>query len=137
MFETQIQETLLSRLRADSNITSVVAGIYDNVPQPDRNDDVKFPYIVLGDDILNEWDTDTENGVDASVSIHVWSRYRGRKEVKRIQGLIYNCLHETDFIDNGFIFVNIIQEQSQSFMDPDGLTRHGIQTFRILVQRED
>lgn len=124
-------------MRADAALTTAVVGIYDNVPQSDPARAADFPYIVLGDDIVNEWDTDTENGADASASIHVWSRHRGREEVKRIQGLIYDCLHETDFTDNGFIFVNIIQEQSQSFMDPDGLTRHGVQTFRILVQRED
>lgn len=139
-FEVEIQRVLLARLKSYAPLTSMVRGIWDNVPQEPnqsgRQSNDGFPYVALGDDVVGQWDTDTEIGADASATIHVWSRHRGREEVKRIQGHIYDCLHRTSFIDNGLIFVSIDQEQSQSFLDADGLTRHGIQTFRILVQSE-
>lgn len=135
-FETRVQRALLERLRTDERLLSTVTGIHDDVPQDSPGRAEHFPYIVLGDDVISAWDTDTEVGVDASCTIHVWSRHRGRAEVKKVQGLIYDRLHRASFVADGVIFVTINHEQSQSFMDMDGLTRHGVQEFRVLAQEE-
>jgi hypothetical protein len=131
-FEIAVQTAVYSALTSDVTLMGMVTGVHDAVPQ-----DASFPYITVGDDSLNEWDTNTTLGVDGSITIHTWSRYRGRKESKQIQGAIYNALHraEGSLSYAGHRFILCEQQGSESFMDADALTRHGVQTFRIVLER--
>ena len=130
----QLQVALFNKLNV-SAITSLVRGVYDNVPQADNAaDDSQFPYITIGEARANEFDTDEVLGFDASCVIHVWGRKRGRKEVKQIQDQIYQVLHRANLTILGYDFISIDHQFAESFVDSDGLTRHGVQQFRVLFQ---
>ena len=43
-----------------------------------------IPYVVIGDDTSAQWDTDDTVGSENTLTLHVWSRYYGRAEVKDI-----------------------------------------------------
>jgi len=134
-YEWAIQTAVYSRLKGDSALMAMVKGVFDSVPQViDAGVAADYPYITLGEDIHLEWDTDTEQGSDCTITTHVWSRYRGRKEVKEIQGRIFDMLHRASFTVTGYNLVDCFWIQSDSFMDADGLTRHGVQTFRIIIE---
>lgn len=105
--------------------------VYDHVPQQ-----AGFPYITAGEEILTPWDDDTNTGFNAVFTIHVWSRYRGRYEVKTIQQAIYDRLHRADYSVTGYNQVNTVLENMETLLDPDGETRHGVQSFRVLLQKE-
>lgn len=129
-YETVVQTIVYQALTLDAEVMALVTGVFDAVPQGQA-----FPYVTLGEDNHNEWDTVTSLGSDASITVHTWSRERGRKETKAIQGEIYDALHRAEMTHPGYRIVSIDWEGSQSFMDADGLTRHGVQTFRILLER--
>ena len=101
---------------------------FDHVPQ-----ETTFPYIVIGDDTSIPWDTDDSIGSETTCTIHVWSRHRGRKEVKEIMRTIYEALHRQELSIIGGALVECQAELEESFMDPDGLTRHGVIRFRLTV----
>ena len=122
-FETAVQQMVYAAL------TGVVT-VYDAVPQG-----AAYPYATIGEGSVSEWDTVSDTGADCSVTIHTWSRGRGRKEIKAMQGLIFAALHDQTFIVSGFNVVSVYFENSNSFMDADGLTRHGVQSFRVLIER--
>lgn len=128
-FGLVIQQAVYSQLSAYAPLTAVVS-IYDDVPQ-----DAAFPYIAIGEDVLTQWDTDSEIGVTGSITIHTWSRLRGRKETKTIQGLIEDALHRAILTTAGYKFVSIDQESVSTLIDVDGLTRHGVQEFNIILER--
>lgn len=144
--EYLIQEAIYDKLIGDNTLKSALApnvqdstkgAIYDNVPQAvDSGSDSVFPYVTIGDDTMLDWDTDTSQGKEATLTIHVWSRYRGRKEVKEIQGIIYDALHLSNLIITGYHSVLMLSEFSETLLDPDGLTRHGVQRFRLIVEKE-
>ena len=93
-FETAIQTTIYTALKADAPLSAVVVDVYDDVPQPtDTGDSSDFPYVTIGETVHSDWDTVTSVGDDATLTIHTWSRFAGRSEVKEIQGLIYDVLH--------------------------------------------
>lgn len=122
-----IQVAIKSRLNAYAGTSGYT--IYDHVPQ-----DASFPYVVIGEGTATQWDTDDSTGSDATVTIHTWSRYRGRKEVKEMQRQIYNALHRYDLPVTGLNTVTVEWEHSETLLDPDGLTRHGILRFRIITE---
>ena len=106
--------------------------VFDAVPDNYES----FPYVTIGEDSLVQWDTKTINGFDASVTIHVWSRESGRKEAKLIQAQIYAALHNKPLTLATDIMHTLQQTDAIVLQDPDGKTRHGIQTFRSLIAGE-
>jgi hypothetical protein len=144
--EYELQTSVYQALLADGPLANLLAknvedadlpAIYDHVPEPaDSGSDISFPYVTVGDDTALDWDTDTSVGKEATITIHSWSRYRGRKEVKEIQGAIYDCLHLSQLNVFGYDTVQCLSEYSETLVDPDGLTRHGVQRFRIILDKE-
>lgn len=124
-FETVVQKAIYAKLSADTSYA-----VYDDVPQETS----AFPYITIGEDNHTFADTDTELMNRVSITVNTWSRYRGRKEIKEMQAEVYNALHRANLVEAGYNFVTITQESSISFLDADGITRHGVQTFNLLIE---
>jgi hypothetical protein len=122
MMQEEIQAAIFARVSAIGYPT------FDHVPQ-----DSVFPYVVIGDDTSIPWDTSDSLGSETTCTIHVWSRHRGRKEAKEIMRTIYEALHRAEFPIIGGSLVECQAEFEESFMDPDGLTRHGVIRFRLIV----
>lgn len=137
-FESSIQSAIYAALTGDAALMALATGgIRDDVPQADdAGDAVDYPYVVIGEDSATPFDTDSSVGAEATITLHVWSRYRGRKEVKAIQGAIYRALHRANIPVAGQHLVGIDWIQSDSFLDADGLTRHGVQTFRLTLEEQ-
>jgi len=117
----EIQKAIFLKLNNGLSIP-VLDGVPDNQPKP---------YVVIGDDTLIEWDTDGQTGFDTTITLHVWSDYQGKAEVKTIQGQIYDLLHRAELSVIGYNLINCTFEFADSFLDPNGITRHGVQRFRL------
>ena len=128
-FSLELQEAIFSKLSNDTDVTDL-AEVFDDVAENQT-----FPYLTIGEDVLNEWDTNSTLGADSTITIHVWSRYKGRKQTKEIMGAIYNCLHRSTLTVTGYDFVSVNYDTETSFLDSDGLTRHGVQTYRVLIDK--
>lgn len=102
---------------------------YDEVPQV-----TTYPYIVVGDDRSTPFDTDDSVGSETICTIHVWSQYRGRKEVKEIMRSIYHTLNRANLDITGGQLIECHAEFEESFLEPDGLTRRGVIRFRLIVE---
>lgn len=130
MKQWDIQRGVFQTLTANTPLVTLVSGrIFDHIPQG-----TAYPYINIGEDTSLEWDTDTTRGSEATLTIHAWSRQAGRREVKQIMERVYDALHRQDIVIEGAHTVLCLWEFAESLLDPDGVTRHGIQRFRIIVQ---
>ena len=130
LFGNVIIQTVYSALIGNSTLMALVNdSIFDHVP--DKN---PYPFIAIGELIQTEDNTGSpEQGVIASLTLHTYSRYDGRDETHEIQEEINRTLHRADLISSGVDFISIDHAQSQSFVDADGKTRHGIMEFKILI----
>ena len=118
----EVQAAIYTRL---ASVLSV--DVWDDVPQQPE-----FPYVVIGDDTAVDWSADAYIGTDATLTIHVWSRQSGRSETKAIQQEIDEALNRFELVVDGLDVVTLHREFSQTMLDPDGRTRHGVQRFRLL-----
>lgn len=134
-FELAIQGAVYSALTGNAALVAAVKGIYDAQPRTLGASALEFPYVTIGEDTHADWSTDTESGDDATITVHTWSRYNGRKEEKTIQGLIYAALHRAALTVSGYALVSCDWIASDSLIDADGETRHGVQTFRVIVDQ--
>jgi hypothetical protein len=128
--ELEVQKAVFTNLEADGVITAAGIPIYDDVPQ-----DSVYPYIVIGDDTGIEWDTNDTTGIEATITIHAWSRERGRKQVKTIMGYIYDALHRKSLAVSGLSVVDCVWEFSETLVETDNITRHGVTRFRITAEK--
>lgn len=124
----ELQKAIFTRLNAFAALTALIDAIYDHVPQ-----DPTFPYLQIGDDTSVPFDTHDSQGSDNTITIHSWSRYRGKSEIKQIQRETYNALHRFSLVVTGVTTVDCEWEFADSFKDPDGITRHGVQRFRVML----
>lgn len=129
-FESDIQEEIYSILN-----DGLEHPVYDEVPDlPEGQPDANFPYVVIGDDTAVPFDTDDQQGAEATLTIHVWSRYHGRKEAKDILGEIYRLLNRAKLSIVGYNTVDVLWEFSETFTETDNATRHGVSRYRITLQ---
>lgn len=105
-------------------------------PQPEGQPNSAFPYIVFGLDAGRSWDTDDELGKDVDIYFHLWSRYKGTLEMRRMMDHIYSAFHRGNLSINGLHVVDCLFSYSSQYLDPDGRTRHGICRYRLTVQEE-
>lgn len=126
----ELQKTIFSKLNTDTTIKNTLsATVHDHVPQG-----TAFPYIVIGEETM----TDDESTKDIdfnnfTLTIHVFSRNRGRKEAKNIMARIYELLHTQSLSVTGATHVNTRFEFSDIVREEDGLTYHGVQRFRTIL----
>lgn len=96
-----------------------------------------FPYVTIGQATNSVNDTDTTVNQNSVFSIHAWSQDTySDKEVKQIQGEVFNALYLIQFLDDDYSFTKNTFLSSQIFIDSDGITRHGIQDFNLTIQRK-
>ena len=87
-----LQQAVFAALSGDAALQTLIgnpARVYDHVPQ-----DSPFPYVVVGEATTRPFDTKTEDGMEQTLTIHSWSRYRGFSETKQIMGAIVDALDQ-------------------------------------------
>ena len=125
----ELQKAIFTTL--NNNVTGVSSAkipIYDDVPEGSV-----YPYVVIGEETATNNGTKTLDGVEHTITLHAWSQYRGRREIKEIMQSVYEKLHNTAITVTGASLVNIRQEFSNTLEEQDGITRHGVMRFRAIL----
>lgn len=124
-----VQGAVMTRLSGDAALSTLLGGakVYDNVPTG-----TTYPYVVIGDDTQAPNDTMGTTGRDLTLTIHGWSRYVGRKQVKEIMDRVDQLLDRWTPTLTGWGAVQMLNDYGpESFLDPDGITRHGVSRYRV------
>ena len=124
-----LQKAVFEALTANANLMGAISGVYDHVPA-----DSAFPYVTIGETTVTDWSSKTFDGQAHSVTLHVWSRARGRKELKEILALTYDTLNGAALSIEGQQLVDLRFDFAQTLLDADGLTFHGIQRYRAVTR---
>ena len=125
----ELQKSIFTNLNGNINgIDGENVSVFDDVPEG-----TPYPYIVIGEETAANNGTKTLDGIEHTLTIHAWSQYRGRREIKEIMQSIYENLHNTDISIAGASLVNIRQEFNTTLSETDGITRHGVMRFRAVV----
>jgi uncharacterized protein DUF3168 len=124
-----LQKAVHNKLTTNAALNAVIEQrIYDAVPA-----DAIFPYIVIGNDTMRSWDNKSFKGSNLTLTLHVWSQEHGRGIVKQIMGLIGDALLEIPIALDDHNLVTLAVEFSQTFMEKDNQTAHGIIRIRALT----
>lgn len=126
-----LQKAAYQALKTDAVLTSLlgVNWLYDDVPQ-----NADFPYVVIDQMRINDWSTGTERGSEHSLMLHIWSRYRGKREVHEIADGLRDALHDAALTLDDNRLINLTHQYSDMKRDEDGETWHGVMRFRAVTE---
>ena len=126
-----LQRGVYQALAGSLELTTLLGGdrVYDDAPQAAAS-----PFITLGQSVIRDWSTGTEDGAEHSLTLHVWSRSGGKKQALEIIEAIKAVLHDQPLMLPDHHLVNLRHELSEARLDPDGDTFHGIVRYRAVTE---
>ena len=102
----ELQKSIFSTLNGNATgMGGANVPVFDDVPEG-----TLYPYVVLGEETAVNNGTKNLDGVEHTLTIHAWSQYRGRREIKEIMQSVYENLHNTAISVTGASLVSIRQE---------------------------
>jgi hypothetical protein len=131
-----LQAAVVTRLKADAALVALLKGqaaVYDQPPET-----VPIYYVRVGD-FLSIPDNDHGGyGREITMTLHVWTKYRGNKVGQDISARIIKLLdHQGDALNLvGHRVVSIRHEFDQALTDPDPEIRHHVLRFRVVTAQE-
>lgn len=130
-FTTAAQELVFTAL--NGNLTG--CAVFDSPPfLPEGQPAETFPYCVIGNDTVRAWDTDDTRGAEITLTLHFWSRAQGFKQVKGLMDQAYGLLNRAVLTKAGYSITDLLFEFSDTLSDPDGMTKHGVQRYRLTIR---
>ncbi|MAN76870.1 MAG: hypothetical protein CML24_06675 [Rhizobiales bacterium] len=132
-----IQEAVYSILTQDAALMNIITGVFDFVP-----DNKNFPYVQIGEFTTGPFQTYDRYGQEVTLTIHVYSQqigpnaYQGMSEIQAIMNLVQGLLARTSFQVDGWGNIGCWGDFEQTLLESDGITRHGILRYRMLVLQD-
>jgi hypothetical protein len=126
-----LQTGLRTALLADTALVTALGGdqVFDDVPR-----EAPFPYITIGDIDTRDWSTQTSRGHEHIVTLHLWSRYRGRKQVQDLIAEVDRILDGGDPPLQGHRLVNLSTVFWTAQREPDGEVYRGTVRLRAVTE---
>lgn len=123
---------VLHKAIADRIVARTGREVFDATPENEI-----FPYIKMGSLDGRNWSDKFTPGQEVTSKIHIWSQYKGKKEVLEIGDEVLQALTRPPPLDLGAGFYAVMDEMESHAIieDMDGFTLHGILTMRYLIQQ--
>jgi hypothetical protein len=126
-----LQKAVYTALSSDATLTALLGegGIHDAAPQL-----AALPCIVIDQMQLRDWSTGTEAGAEHTLTLHVWSRYAGKREAYEIADATRAVLDGALLSLEAHRLINLRHQYSELKRDEDGETHHGVLRFRAVTE---
>jgi hypothetical protein len=128
---TELQKAIFAALRGEAALVAALGGpkIFDHAPA-----NIAFPYFTFGRSTVYDWSTATEQGSEHLVTLHVWSKAKGKAETLTLMDLAGARLHDAELALAGHRLVNLRLEFSDARFEEDVSAYHGLLRFRAVTE---
>lgn len=136
-YRAEVYKSLVSRLSTFTGLTDLLPdykgdkAIFNHVPQGFKN---TFPYVVIQSIDIDIIGGDNTEGYNAAITIHSWSDSRDIQELSDVMAQIKLALDRYDLTVANHSVSSLMQEFETVLRDPDEITRHGVQRFRLYFE---
>jgi hypothetical protein len=126
-----LQKLIFDRLVADTGVHAIVADrIADNRPS-----NMEFPCVTFGPSDVVEDDAECITGRVETIQLDCWARDNARiNVVKPLVDAVKDALHLYHVNPPNSALVELRVTAWRTFMDPDGLTAHGVVTVQAIME---
>ncbi|MFP1631582.1 DUF3168 domain-containing protein [Zhengella sp. ZM62] len=129
----ELQKAIHATLTGNGAVTDLLGGrrVYDFAPERAR-----FPYVTIGRTSVYDWSTGDGDGSEHLVTLHVWSRARGKAEAHAIIEAAERALDEFSPELDGHRLVGLFREFAEVYFDEDMELQHGLLRYRVLLEEQ-
>ncbi len=92
-----------------------------------------FPMIWIEDGGSSDWSDKDYDGLEAVITLHIGSQYRGTKEIRTWMDKAHSLLHDASLTLATEQSVLCRFLRSEIVTDSDSITRHGVMRFSLLI----
>lgn len=125
-----LQEAIFNILNNDIVLKKKIKGVYDYVEEGSN-----FPIVTIGECNILDYSTESFDGEEVIQFIHVWSKYKGKKECKEILNMVLEIVfRDLKELSDGFEIDLIKRESIEIIDDPDVNLKHGVIELRLKVR---
>lgn len=128
----ELQKLLFTTLTGTSGVMALAGGVYDRVPADPYK--TKTAYVSFGPSDVVDDSADCIISGEHTFQLDVWSKAVGQVEAKRLVDTIYGALHEQSLELTENALAEIRVDFRRVFVDPDGLTTHGVVTVTASIE---
>lgn len=118
-------KAVYAALNSDSLFTGKVSESLSDVSS--------FPMIWIEDGGTSDWSDKDYDGLEAVITLHIGSQYRGTKEIRTWMDKAHSLLHDASLTLTTEQSVLCRFLRSEIVTDSDGITRHGVMRFSLLI----
>lgn len=132
----ELHDLIRNTLKADSAVMTLIADVYDSVPDEPARWGTKKAYVSFGPTDVVEDDAECIVGGIFTVQLDCWSRKLGSYHCKSIVDAVKAALHDHDaeLADVGLVQMRVTMRRV--FGDPDGITQHGVVMVEAMIEEE-
>lgn len=127
----ELQRAVFAALQGNAELGAAMGEVrlYDQAPA-----NAKFPYLTFGRTSVYDWSTDTESGAEHLVTLHVWSKARGKSECHALIENVRAALDDAALALDGHALIRLRKEYSEVRYEDDNDVHHGLIRFRALTE---
>ena len=127
----ELQKAVYGALAGNVGLVAQLGGahVHDHAPA-----NVPFPYITIGRTSVYDWSTGTESGTEQLLTLHVWSKAKGKAEAHELMHTVAGLLTDAELALDGHHLVNLRLEFSEIVFDEDLSVHHGLLRFRAVTE---
>lgn len=127
----ELQKAVYAALTGDAALQALLGGprIYNDVPRG-----AGMPYVTLGETMVRDWSTGSDDGHEHLLTVSVWSEANGEREAHLVCSAVRAALHERPLALDGWRLVNLRHEFSEVRREADGETSRGLMRFRATTE---
>ncbi len=125
-----LQKAMFAALTGNAALVALMGGarIFDRAPT-----DAAFPFVTFGRTSVFDWSTSTEDGLEHLVTLHVWSKAKGRKEAFAVLDAVRAALGTPLSLDSQHL-VSFRFEFAEVTFDDDISVHHGLLRLRAVTE---
>ncbi len=130
-----IQQVLLAHLAGNAPLTTALGGVhvYDEPPHPSSGI-AAGTYLVLGDESVTAWSTQTTDGTDHQITLTLWSATKGYATIKSAMAALYDALEGNTLLLTGGTMISLHFLSARTSREAKGRLRRADCRFRLLVE---
>jgi len=121
----ELQQAVYAAL-AEGSPPVVSVPVLANAPQ-----DEPVPYVDIGESDALPADVQCRDGLEETITIHIWTKFGSQKQAKQIMSDIREALHLQDLNVSGRSSAMATVATTRLFTDGDNEFLHGVITLRV------
>ncbi|MFV0473514.1 MAG: DUF3168 domain-containing protein [Pikeienuella sp.] len=128
-----LQRALFEQLSAAPELAEIFGRIHDDAPHRSREQGAT-PYVTLGDEVVQPWDTSTDRGAAHEAVIRVHAPQRGFLRVKELAAKIVELIEANPPTPSRGVVVTHQFIGARTRREENGASRRVDLTFRFVVE---